>query len=199
MLLLSLLISGLSGPVSAEPPVPRALGPAEIYAPPVVRPYEPPSSFGRQIAEGDADASVRTRPLTAPVAVEAYRETYEPNRSPRELSYEQGVEAARISQNARMGPLDGVWTVIDGQGQPILDLVLSDRGGARPVEGGLRLARTDRTALIDSVTVEGDTRILAAVLDGHPVSLRLRPQAEGWSGELTGTGPQQTVSLIRQP
>ena len=171
--------------------------PRETYAPPVVRPYEPPSDFGRQIAEGDADATVRIRPIEAPVAVEAYAETYEARRSRREVSYQQGVEAARISQNARMGPLDGVWRGLDAQGRPVLDLVLSDRGGGRPVEGALKLARSDRTALVDQVATEGETRLIQASLDGQALTLRLRRQGDGWTAELTGFGADRSAVLVR--
>jgi hypothetical protein len=204
MLLLALMISGLNAPAQAAsqamaPVAQVQMASSEVYAAPAIRPYEPPSDFGRQVAEGDADAAVRTRPLTAPVAVEAYAETYESLRSPREISYDQGVETARARQNARMGPLDGVWTAVDAEGRPVLDLVLSDRGARQPVEGGLRFARTDRTALIEDVSSDGDARIIRADLDGRPVTLSLHPTADGWSGDLTGNGPRQSVSLTRQP
>lgn len=169
----------------------------ELYTPPAVRPYEPPSDFGRQLAEGDADATGRTRPIDAPVAVEAYSETYEARRSPRELGYQQGVEAARRSQNARMGLLDGEWCAVDVEGRPVLDLVLSDRGAGRPVEGALRLALSDRTIPIERVTADGETRIIAASLEGRPVELRLHRQGEVWKGELAGLGRATSLTLIR--
>lgn len=201
MLLLALVISGLSGPMTvpasaAQERAYSALA-GEIYTPPVVRPYEPPSNFGRQIAEGDADATVRTRPITAPVAVEAYTDTYEPRRSPRELSYEQGVENARTAQNARMGSLDGLWRVVDVGGHPVLDLVLSDRGGGSAVEGALRFTRADTTTVVEVVTAEDGGRIISADIGGRAVALRLMPSAGGWSGEMTGVGRDQPVSLTR--
>lgn len=206
MLIFALALSVLPASTTANPlpPAPEASSPApqaqaysagarEVYAAPVVRPYEPPSDFGRQLAEGDADATVRTRPIDAPVAVEAYSHSYEPRRSRRELSYQEGVEAARQRQNARMGPLDGVWHVIDAQGRPLLDLVLSDSGPSRPVEGAVRAVDTDRTALIDAVATEGEVRIITAALDGRPLSLRLHPQGQAWIGDLSGAA----VSLVR--
>lgn len=194
----ALPVTGPATPASeASSPAPQARtygsGSGEVYVAPAVRPYEPPSDFGRQVAEGDADATIRTRPISAPVAVEAYSDTYEARRSPRELSYQQGVEAARQRQNARMGPLDGVWRVIDAQGRPLLDLILSDSGPSRPVEGALRLADADRTALIDAVAVEGDTRVIHAALNGRPLTLRLHRQGDVWAGELSG----DAVSLVR--
>lgn len=190
-------LAAQSGATAVSQPRPWSAASSELYAAPVVRPYEPPSDFGRQVAEGDADASVRTRPLTAPVAVEAYSDTYETRRSPRELSYQQGVEAARLRQNARMGPLDGEWRAVDGQGRSVLDLVLSDRGPTRPVEGALRINQNDRTALIDSVAAEGETRIITASVEDQPVILRLHRQGDGWSAEVAGLGRNQSLTLIR--
>ncbi|WGM45728.1 hypothetical protein KOAAANKH_00592 [Brevundimonas sp. NIBR10] len=190
MLLLVIMLAGLSGQERAYSTR------TEVYVPPVVRPYEPPSSFGRQIAEGDADASVRRRPITAPVAVEAYRNNYEGRRTPAELSYQQGVEAARLRQNARMGSLDGLWRVVDAEGRPVLDLVLSD-DGAGPVEGALRPARSDRTALVEVVSAGDGARTVTAALGPDTLTLRLHPAGSGWTGELTGLGATRTVTLAR--
>lgn len=191
MLLVALLISGLAGPDV----VPSAR--AEVYAPPIVRPYEPPSNFGRQIAEGDADASVRTRPIAAPEMVEAYSGAYEPSRTRGEISYEQGVEVARVAANGRMGPLDGSWRVQDADGRPVMDLVLSDPGAGRPVEGALSLVGTATVGLIDTVTAEGEDRIVTASINGAATTLRLKPSAQGWTGSVTGPGRERAVSLVR--
>ncbi len=190
MLLLVIMLAGLSGQERAYSTR------TEVYVPPVVRPYEPPSSFGRQIAEGDADASVRRRPITAPVAVEAYRNNYEGRRTPAEVSYQQGVEAARLRQNARMGSLDGLWRVVDAEGRPVLDLVLSD-DGAGPVEGALRPARSDRTALVEVASAGDGTRTVTAAMGADTLTLRLHPAGSGWTGELTGLGAARTVTLAR--
>ena len=157
MLIFALALSVLPASTTANPlpPAPEASSPApqaqaysaasrELYAAPAVRPYEPPSDFGRQFAEGDADATIRTRP-------------------------------------------------IDAQGRPLLDLVLSDSGPSRPVEGAVRAVDTDRTALIDAVATEGDVRVITAALDGRPLSLRLHPQGQAWAGDLSGAA----VSLVR--
>ena len=190
MLLLVVMLAGLSGQERAW------TARTEVYVPPVVRPYEPPSNFGRQIAEGDADASVRRRPITAPVAVEAYRNNYEGRRTPAELSYQQGVEAARLRQNARMGGLDGLWRVVDAEGRPVLDLVLSD-DGAGTVEGALRPARSDRTAPVEVVSAGDGTRTVTAALGTDTLTLRLHPDGADWTGELTGLGEARTVTLTR--
>ena len=202
MLMFALLLSAQSTAAAAVAPTtapvasqarPWSAASSELYAAPVVRPYEPPSDFGRQIAEGDADAGVRASPIAAPVAVEVYRDSYEARRSPRELSYQQGVEAARLRQNARMGPLDGIWRVVDASGQPLADMILSDSGPSRPVEGALRLAQGDRTALIETVTAEGETRIITTAIDGRPLSLRLHRRGDAWAGDLSGAA----ITLVR--
>ena len=190
MLLLAVFLAGLSGQERAY------TARTEVYAPPVVRPYEPPSNFGRQIAEGDADASVRRRPITAPVAVEAYRNNYEGRRTPAEISYQQGVEAARLRQNARMGGLDGLWRAVDADGRPVLDLVLTD-DGAGPVEGALRPVRSDRMAVVEVGSDAEGRRVFTASLGEQTVSLRLHPDGPGWTGELTGLGAVRTVTLTR--
>lgn len=196
MLVFALLISAVSAPSVVQERTYTAAPPA-VYAPPVVRPYEPPSSFGRQIAEGDADASVRTRPIEAPVAVEAYRGAYETQPTRGEISYDRGVEAARAAQNARMGPLDGSWRVQDDHGQAILDIVLSDAGGSRPVEGAWNVIGSDRIGVIDAVTSQGDARTITASIDGSGAVLRLSPTANGWTGTLTGMGRERSVTVIR--
>jgi len=200
MLLFALLFVGCSSeiPASGQERPYSAVSP-EVYTPPVVRPFEPPSGFGRQEAEGDADLTVaRSRPIAAPVMVEAYRNTYEPRRSRSEVSYEQGVEAARRREEARMGPLDGLWRVVDARGVTLLDLVLSDRAGPQAVEGAISLSHTDRAGIIDAVSSAGDLRIITAVIDGREIALRLRPRDGGWAGDLAGLGADQDVTLIRE-
>ena len=195
MVLLTLMISlsgsGLSGQETAYP-----AGSTEVYAAPVVRPYEPPSDFGRQVEEGDVGRPIRSRPITAPVAVEAYQGNYEQNRSSGEVSYVAAVNRARASADARMGSLDGVWTAIGADGKPVLDLVLSDRGASRPVEGALSLNDATRsTAPVDRVTRGDQTAEIEASVGGRALRLRLQPSSEGWTGTLSGLGRDQAVTL----
>jgi hypothetical protein len=68
---------------------------------------------------------------------------YEQNRSSGEVSYVAAVNRARASADARMGSLDGVWSAVGADGRPVMDLVLSDRGPSKPVEGALSLNDTD--------------------------------------------------------
>jgi hypothetical protein len=200
MLLFALMIAGLSGQETAYTP---AIGPAigragstELYAAPVVRPYEPPSDFGRQVEEGDVGRPIRSRPITGPVAVEAYTGNYEQIRSSGEVSYVQAVIRARASADARMGSLDGVWSAVGADGRPVLDLVLSDRGPSKPVEGALSLNdQTRSTAPVASVVQDGGQAVIEASVGGRPVRLRLQPSGEGWTGTLSGLGRDQAVSL----
>lgn len=170
----------------------------ETYSAPVVRPYEPPSSFGRREEEGDTDTGPRRR-IPAPVAVEAYRGSYENAPSDREISYERAVERASRNADEHMGPLDGRWTVTDAQGQEVLSLVLSDRGADKPVEGAWsRPGAADKAVamgMVDNVTREGDGVVVSAAVDGRPASLRLHPSPEGWTGVMAVNGRDRPVTL----
>jgi len=211
MLLFAFMIAGLSGQETAYSGAGGRVGSTETYAAPVIRPYEPPSDFGRQVEEGDVASPVRaspiraspipglpirSRPITAPVAVEAYDGNYEQNRSTREAAYEQAVSRARASADARMGPLDGVWSAVGADGRLVLELVLSDRGPSKPVEGALSLNdQTRSTAPLDTVTRDGVQAVIEASIGGRPVRLRLQQAGQGWTGTLSGLGRDQTVSL----
>lgn len=194
MLLIALMIAGLSGQETSY----DAAGSPELYAAPVIRPYEPPSVFGRQVEEGDVARPIRSRPITEPVAVEAYRNDYEQSPSLGEVSYEHSVARARAAADARMGPLDGTWKATSADGSPVLDLVLSDRGPGKPVEGALSLNDATRTTMaIASVKRSEGTADIEASANGRQVSLRLQRTADGWTGTLSGLGRDQAVSLSR--
>jgi hypothetical protein len=197
MLLLTLMIAGVSGLSGQETAYAQAAS-SEVYAAPVVRPYEPPSDFGRQVEEGDVNRPIRSRPITGPVAVEAYQGNYEQIRSSGEIGYVAAVNRARASADARMGSLDGVWTATGADGGPVLDLVLSDRGSSKPVEGALSLNdQTRSTAPVESVTRNGEETVIEASVGGRAVRLRLRQAGQGWTGSLSGLGRDQAVSLTR--
>ncbi len=109
----------------------------KAYQPPAVRPYEPASDFGRERpAEGDNTGERYRAPIEKPVAVEAYERTYEFSPRASEEVYDLAVRAAEGRADRSAGPLDGPWRVIDADGRPVLDLLLSDRDGL--VEGGWR-------------------------------------------------------------
>lgn len=198
-------LSASTAPAMNEQAAPYSAITTDLYAPPTIRPYEPPSSFGRQGAEGDADATVRAAPIPAPVSVEAYDGAYEPRRSPREVSYLAGIEAARRAQNDRMGGLDGQWRAVDAEGRPLLELILTDRGPAWPVEGALTLvhaepaARPDRIGLVSAVTDEGGDRVITAEVEGRRLTLRLQRDGQAWRGQISGLarGAGQPIALVR--
>lgn len=109
--------------------------PDRPYERPAVRPYEPPSDFGREAAQGDSEGSVYRRPLRASVAVNDYHHSYEVSPTDAEIAYDQGVIHAERESDGRMGPLDGRWTLRDGQGGVIAHLVLFDAGEDWSIEG----------------------------------------------------------------
>ncbi|WP_287011751.1 hypothetical protein [Brevundimonas sp.] len=73
----------------------------ETYQPPVVRPFEPPSDFGREQAQGDSGDAAHRRALTQPVVVGAYVGSYETSPSDAETAYDQGVAQAEITMDSR--------------------------------------------------------------------------------------------------
>ena len=170
----------------------------EIYQAPTVRPFEPPSDFGREAeAEGDAGGDRRRSPLIRPVAVDAYVGDYEVTPSDGEAAYDQGVAQAEIDADRRAGPLDGRWRVAAPDGRPLLSLALTDRGEGRRVEGAWR--RLDERA----APVPGGPAGPAAVVGATTVlplaggELHLRAAAQGWSGELVQNGRARPVAVSR--
>lgn len=192
MILFALLAIGLPAQE-----IPYA-GAAERYAPPVVRPFEPPSDFGRATAQGDGDGGPHRRPIPGPVVVDSYVRSYEVSPSDGEVLYEQGVAQAEINADSLSGPLDGRWRVIDADGRIVLDLVLSDPSGARPVEGAWR--RPDAEPLMGPIlsVVRDDAVVLIAASGGdRPMVLRLHSTDDGWAGALTGAGHDRPVVMTR--
>jgi hypothetical protein len=175
------ILAGLLTPQAA--PHPSTLEP---YAAPAIRPHEPDSDFGREVAEGDGEAALHRRPLTAPVTVDAYARSYEYSRSDADIVYDQGVSSAEIRADQTAGPLDGMWRVRDAAGRTLFDIVLTDRGSGS-VEGGWRRADGSGAALFDGrvLTLEGGGAIA------------LEPAPAGWSGQLTGDGQTRPVTVTR--
>jgi len=210
LVLISLALEAvpIGSPSSMQGPVVPVV---EVYAPPVVRPFEPASDFGRRRAEGDGDVGDEgTRPyrrlIVRPVVVTDYRHNYEVSRTDAEVGYDQAVAQARLDADDRMGPLDGVWQVVRADGASVasasLDLILSDRGADRPVEGavGIVSGPGERlVAMIDEIARDEDAVAIDAIIHDRLVALRLRAVPEGWSGTLTGLGPERRVMMIRKP
>jgi hypothetical protein len=168
----------------------------ETYRPPAVRPFQPPSMFGREEAEGDA-VDERRRPLAGPVAVSDYSGDYEFSPTDGDTVYDQGVAQARIEAEAGMGPLDGRWRIAQADGKPLLSLALTDRGEGRRVEGAWR--RLDAPAGADPMGAAGpvSTRGDLVVIPLSPGELHLHPTAGGWTGALIQNGRARTVTATR--
>lgn len=167
---------------------------SELYAPPVVRPFEPPSNFGRVVEEGDGRGDPRRRPLIAPVAVESYSRSYEYAPSTADAAYDQGVDNAERAMDSRMGPLDGVWKVRDAGGRLVMRIALMDRGEARPLEGAFQKA--DAAAeLAPFTTIERAGDRVAFGFENGRIEMTATP--EGWTGRLVEGDRERTVSLTR--
>lgn len=175
------IVAGLLMPQAA--PHPSTLEP---YAAPAIRPHEPDPDFGREVAEGDGEAGLHRRPLTAPVTVDAYARSYEYSPSDADIVYDQGVSSAELRADQIAGPLDGAWRVRDADGRTLFDIVLMDRGSGS-VEGGWRRAHGSGAAVFDgrTLTLEG----------GGAIALQRTPT--GWGGRLTGDGQARTVTVTR--
>jgi hypothetical protein len=197
MLLFALMIAGLSGQETAyaQPSLNRAAS-SEVYAAPVIRPYEPPSDFGRQVEEGDVNRPIRSRPIAGPVAVEAYPGNYEQNRSSGEVSYVAGRQS-----RPRLGrrPDGAAGRGVERRGRRRPPGAGSGPVGSRTVEARRGSPEPERptrsTAPVDSVTRDGGEAVIEASINGRPVRLRLQPAGKGWTGTLSGLGRDQAVSL----
>ena len=159
----------------------------ESYTAPVIRPFEPGSDFGREVAEGDAPAAAYRPALAAPVTVDAYRGAYEFAPSDVEIAYDQGVASAEERADQTAGPLDGFWRMTDADGRTLHDLVLMD-SGVGPVEGGWRNRDGAGGAVSDRRTL---------TLEGGGVVVELERAGTGWRGRLTVNGQSRAVTLTR--
>lgn len=174
-------VAGLLAPQAA--PHPSTQTP---YTAPAIRPFEPGSDFGREVAEGDAGPAPHRAPLTAPVMVDAYDGAYEVTPTDLEAAYEQGVASAEIRADQTAGPMDGGWRIVDADGRSLYELVLMDPGFGT-VEGGWRNARDSGAAVVEgrTLTLEGVGRIA------------LERGRSGWTGRLTAGGQTRPVTLTR--
>lgn len=188
-MLLALISLAVSSPQTAATPYG-----AQVYAPPVVRPFEPPSDFGRVTAEGDGSGDRRRRPIEQPVEVEAYRGSYEFTPTTAEAAYDRGVVQAERSMDDRMGPLDGRWRVQDASGVGLLALALIDEGAPRPLEGAWRKEGPPTDLGVIERAERSETGVVLMWTGGN---LALRASGEGWVGELTEAGRRRAVSLVR--
>ena len=175
------IMAGLLAPQAA--PHPSTLTP---YTAPVIRPYEPDSDFGREVAQGDGETDLHRNPLTAPVTVDAYVRSYEYSPSDANVTYDQGVASAEIRADQTAGPLDGLWRVRDESGRTLFDIVLMDPGFG-PAEGGWRGSGGSGAAASDGGVL---------TLAGGGV-IALERAGAGWAGQLTEGGQTRPVTLTR--
>lgn len=191
--LLSLLLA--QDPAAAPPSSQR------LYERPLVRPFEPPSDFGRETARGDPNAPAWRRPLILPISVDAYRHSYEVSPCDAEIAYNQGVTQAEIDHDARMGPLDGRWRVLAEDGASVMSLVLFDEGAGRRIEGPWsRRTRPGATGSLEPVeAVRHDIFGPVTVSLGEGGALTLNSAADGhWVGVMTRDGETAPV-VVRRP
>ena len=151
----------------------------EVYVRPVVPPYEPPSDFGRKAVEGDAVG----------------RSGRGAGRPDAEADYLSAVAARRDQAQALMGPLDGLWRVIDADGRHLLDLSLTDRGPSRSLDG-VWLGRTPSGAPRSApVTVLSRTDDRVRIGLGQGLALELTRGPDGWRGDLSEAGERRAAIL----
>ena len=160
----------------------------------MVRPFEPPSNFGRVTEEGDGGGNRTLRVIRAPVSVEAYSRSYEHAPSRADNAYDAGVENAERNMDSRMGPLDGRWRLKDGEGRTVMTVSLMDQGEAKPLEGAYRTA--DAMAEVGPLTA-AERSAGALVLEMAGGRLSLQASGEGWTGTLAQDGRERAVTLVR--
>lgn len=182
--------------VMAGQDAPRAPSPVppSTYEAPPVRPFEPGADFDPPAAQGAEGIAGRRTPAAA-VIVEAYRGDYEHSPTDLELAYDQGVSQAEISMDARMGALDGRWRVVEADGRPLYDLILSDAGSG-PVEGAWKEADGRDGGVVASVDRETGAPV-TLVLDGRCL-LRLTRTRAGVEAVLIRDGRERPVTLLKR-
>jgi hypothetical protein len=182
---LTVLIAPLAGALALQSASLADRSVFETYSRPAVAPYQTPSDFGRETAQGDGDFTpYRDAPLT-PVTIDAYRHSYEYSPSDREIAYEQGVAQAEFDADIRAGALDGRWRLIDEAGRLLAYLSLSEPSNASAAgawmeaasgwagqrrSGAVSLLRRDERAATMDLVGEGRL-ILARAADGAWVGM----------------------------
>jgi hypothetical protein len=177
-----------------QDPAPAAA--TDLYQPPRIRPFEPAPDFAAPAGAQAAPAAAAPRALDRTVVVEAYAGDYEAADSPIEQAYAQGVAAAERTVDSGMGPLDGLWRVVDRDGRIRLLLSIVDPGGDAPLQGGWLIPGAP-PATDDGVLTGEVQRPDAARLVTGAGTLRLTLRGGVWRGQLTGEDGATAVSLRR--
>jgi hypothetical protein len=175
--------------------VPAAEVPAaDLYQPPRIRPFEPPPDFAAPV---DARApAAGPRALDRTVTVETYAGDYEAADTATDLAYAAGVRAAESRVNAGMGPLDGLWRVVDREGRTRVLLAIVDPGGEAPVQGAWMIPGAPPA--VDDGALGGEVRGPDEVrLATGAGTLRLTLRGGVWRGQLVGDDGATAVSLRR--
>ena len=180
----------------AEAPTPAAPT-ADLYQPPRIRPFEPPAEFAPPPdLVFPATGAAAARPRDRVVTVDAYAGEYEASETAIELAYEQGVAAAERRVESGMGPLDGLWRVVDRDGHVQLLLAIVDPGGEAPVQGGWLVPGAAPAADDGVLTGEVQRPDTARLVTGAG-TLRLTLRGGVWRGVLAVDGRDIPVSLQR--
>ena len=99
------------------------------------------------------------------------------------------------------GPLDGVWTLRDARGRPLILLQFTDPAGGGPLEAAWREPDPDgAVGLVEAIGREREGLSISFHRPGEAsVSfLRLKPYRAGfWRGRLTERGQASFVTLRR--
>lgn len=180
-----------AAPDAPAPEVPAA----DLYQPPRIRPFEPPADFAPP-PELVVPAAATNRPLDRVVTVDAYAGDYEAADTAIEIAYDAGVAAAERRVASDMGPLDGLWRVVDRDGRVHLLLSIVDPGGEAPVQGGW-LVPGAAPAADDGVLTGEVQRPDGARLVTGAGTLRLTQRGGVWRGLLATDGRDIPVSLQR--
>lgn len=193
-------------PTSAEtepaPPTPSAPVPYSAPAePPSVRPFEMPLSTPS--APVPYVPGALDRVPDKPVTLESYRRDYEAPADWREQVYQAGVRRNFDAQQARMGALDGPWTVKTLAGADFMALVIHDPG--RPdaeVQGAWRgLGRGGTSGLLLSIRRESEQLVVRwydKETTGEPTIMRLRQSPDGrWTGTVRSRDVEVPVTMTR--
>ena len=187
---LFVLIAPLAGALAIQTPSLADPSTRDSYSRPAVAPYQTPSDFGRETAQGDGDFTPYRAPLLASVTVDAYRHSYEYSPDDREIAYEQGVAQAEFDADVRAGALDGRWRLIDQSGRTVAALAVSDAPDAvtagawmEPAVGWAGRPRSGAVSLLErqgrQVTLDliGEGRLsLARAADGRWVGVLIDSQ-----------------------